>query len=132
MKTVWLTISKITNLRLFQSEFADGHFKFDENGRNFSNRVQKIVGKGEIAHYEQSFQKTYMLQTRKNKGLFEKGLSIYQMRKLWALQNLKHLQMKNKLQIVKIVFSRLKCFMGEKKMVELYTFPSISAMPSKF
>ena len=34
-------------------EFADGNFKFDENGRKFSKRVENTVGKGEIAHYEQ-------------------------------------------------------------------------------
>ena len=34
-------------------EFADNNFKFDENGRNFSKRVENTVGKGEIARYEQ-------------------------------------------------------------------------------
>ena len=34
-------------------EFADDNFKFDENGRKFSNQVENTVGKGEIAHYEQ-------------------------------------------------------------------------------
>ena len=34
-------------------EFADDNFKFDENGRKSSNRVENTVGKGEIAHYEQ-------------------------------------------------------------------------------
>ena len=34
-------------------EFADDNFKFDKNGRKFSTRVENIVGKGEIAHYEQ-------------------------------------------------------------------------------
>ena len=34
-------------------EFADGSFKFDENGRKLSKRVENIVGKGEIACYEQ-------------------------------------------------------------------------------
>ena len=29
-------------------EFADDKFKFDENGRKFSKRVAKTVGKGEI------------------------------------------------------------------------------------
>ena len=33
-------------------EFADNNFKFDENGREFSKRVENTVGKGEIAHYE--------------------------------------------------------------------------------
>ena len=30
-------------------------FKFDENGRKFSEKVENIAGKGEIACYEQSF-----------------------------------------------------------------------------
>ena len=34
-------------------EFADNNFIFDENGRKFSKRVEKTVGKGEIARYKQ-------------------------------------------------------------------------------
>ena len=34
-------------------EFADDNFKFDENGRKFSKRVEDTVGKGEIARNEQ-------------------------------------------------------------------------------
>ena len=34
-------------------EFADDNFKFDENGRKLSKQAENIVGKGEIAHYEQ-------------------------------------------------------------------------------
>ena len=34
-------------------EFADDNFKFDENGSNLSIWVENIVGKGEIARYEQ-------------------------------------------------------------------------------
>ena len=34
-------------------EFADDNFKFDENGIKLSKRVENIVGKGEIARYEQ-------------------------------------------------------------------------------
>ena len=40
------------------------NFRYDKNGRKFSKRVEKIMGKGEIAHYEQflllpwSFQRT--------------------------------------------------------------------------
>ena len=30
-------------------EFADDNFKFDENGRKLTKRVEKTVGKGEIA-----------------------------------------------------------------------------------
>ena len=35
------------------NEFADDNFKFDENGRKLSKRVENTVGKGEIVHYEQ-------------------------------------------------------------------------------
>ena len=33
--------------------FTDDNFLFDENGRKFSKQVENIVGKGEIARYEQ-------------------------------------------------------------------------------
>ena len=36
-----------------QKEFADDNFKFDENGRKLSKRVENTVGKGEIARHEQ-------------------------------------------------------------------------------
>ena len=45
-------------------EFADDNFKFDENGRKFSKRVENTVEKGEIVRYKQfllfpqCFQKT--------------------------------------------------------------------------
>ena len=34
-------------------EFADHNFKFNTNGRKLSKQVENIVGKGEIARYEQ-------------------------------------------------------------------------------
>ena len=34
-------------------EFAEDNFKFIENGRKFSKRVENNVGQGEIAFYEQ-------------------------------------------------------------------------------
>ena len=34
-------------------ESADDNFKFDENGKKLSKRVENTVGKGEIARYEQ-------------------------------------------------------------------------------
>ena len=34
-------------------EFADDNFRFNENGRKLSKRVENTVGKGEIARYEQ-------------------------------------------------------------------------------
>ena len=42
-------ISDLSKLK----QFADENFKFDENGENFSNRLENTVGKGEIARYEQ-------------------------------------------------------------------------------
>ena len=48
-----LTLSRTTNFKLFQTktEFADDNFKFQENGRKFSDREENTVGKGEIARY---------------------------------------------------------------------------------
>ena len=34
-------------------EFADDNSKFDENGREFSKKEEKAMGKREIAHYQQ-------------------------------------------------------------------------------
>ena len=34
-------------------QFADDDFKFDENSRKFSKRVENTLDKGEIARYEQ-------------------------------------------------------------------------------
>ena len=34
-------------------QFADDNYKFDENGRKFSNQEDNAVGKGEIAFDEQ-------------------------------------------------------------------------------
>ena len=34
-------------------EFADDNFKFNENGRKLSKRVENTVGKGDTARYEQ-------------------------------------------------------------------------------
>ena len=59
--------------------FADVNLKSDENSRKFSKWVEKTVGRGEIAHYEQfllfpwCFQRL-LLQTHKNQGLFGKGV----------------------------------------------------------
>ena len=50
-------------------EFADDNFKFDKNGRKFSEWEENAVGKGEIAHYKQfllfpqCFQKTCTTDT---------------------------------------------------------------------
>ena len=59
-------------------ELADNNSRFEENGGKFYKRVEKAVGKGEIACKEQSpfshsVFKRLVLQTHKNKGLFGKG-----------------------------------------------------------
>ena len=47
----------ITRRQIFDSskikKFADDNFKFDENGRKLSKRVENTVGKGHIARYKQ-------------------------------------------------------------------------------
>ena len=49
-----LTLSQTRNFRLSNfKKIAEDNFTFDENGRKFSNQVSNIMGKGEIAHYEQ-------------------------------------------------------------------------------
>ena len=60
-------------------KFADDNFKFDESARMFSKQVENTVGKGELARYKQfllfpHFFERLVLQTRKNQGLFGKGL----------------------------------------------------------
>ena len=50
-------------------DFPDGNFNFDDHGRKFSKSVENIVGKGEIARYQQfllfprCFQKTCTADT---------------------------------------------------------------------
>ena len=46
-----LPVDKFYSSKL--KEFADDNFKFDENGRKLSKRVENTVGKREIARYEQ-------------------------------------------------------------------------------
>ena len=58
-------------------EFADDNFKFDENGKRLSKRVENTVGKGEIARYEQflhfpqAFQKACFLAASKGVIMWE-------------------------------------------------------------
>ena len=56
-------------------EFADDNFKFDENGRKFSKRVENTEETGAIAHYSNfsyshNVFKRLVLQTHKIQGLF--------------------------------------------------------------
>ena len=48
---------------------ADDNYKFDENSRKFTKRVENTVGKGEIARYEQ-----FLLFPVFSKGLFPRGV----------------------------------------------------------
>ena len=60
-------------------EFADENFKFGKNSRKFFKWLESIVGKGEIARYfSRSVFKGLILHTRKNQGLFGKGLNNQQ------------------------------------------------------
>ena len=66
-----LTHYQMTNFILFQTEeLAEDNFKFDENGRKLSKRVENTVGKGEIARYEQFL----LFPTVFSKGLFTRGV----------------------------------------------------------
>ena len=61
-------------------EFADDNFKFYKNGRKFSKWVEKTRGKKEKVLITSDFSfslcvfQSLVLQTRKNQGLFGKGL----------------------------------------------------------
>ena len=51
-----LTRSQTTNFRLFQTErICRRQLSIDENGRNFSKRIENTAGKGKIARYKQFF-----------------------------------------------------------------------------
>ena len=58
-------------------EFANDNFKFDENGKKLSKRVENTVGKREIAHYEkfllfpQCFQKACFPEVSKGVIVWE-------------------------------------------------------------
>ena len=60
-------------------EFEDDSFKFDENDRKSSKRIENTVRKGEIARYEQfllfpqCFQKTSIADTQKPWLVRERG-----------------------------------------------------------
>ena len=76
----YLTLSQMTNFRLFQSERLCRR-QSDENGRKFYKRVGNTVGKGEIARYGQfllflrCLQKSCTADT-KHQGLLGKGSTL--------------------------------------------------------
>ena len=61
-------------------DFADDNFRFDENGRKFSKRVEntgekeKLLVKSNFS-FSCSVFKGLVLKTRENQGLFGKGLT---------------------------------------------------------
>ena len=74
--TISLTLSQTTNFRHFKlKEFADNNFKFDENGRKFSKRVENTVGKGEIGRYEHLPFPTVFSKDIKTRACLVKGLN---------------------------------------------------------
>ena len=67
---VYLTYYQTTNFRLFQTErVCRRQFQIGQNSRKLSKKVENIVGKGEIAHYEQ-----FLLFPVFSKGLFSRGV----------------------------------------------------------
>ena len=78
MTNVFLKV--VTNFTLFQTQRVCS-FKCDENGRKFSKRVESTVGKkmrkllvASKFSFSVNVFKRHVLQTRKNHGLFGKGL----------------------------------------------------------
>ena len=68
----------MTTFRRFQTEkVCRRQFRFDENGRKLSKRVENTVGKGEIARYEhfllfpQCFQKACFPEASKGVIVWE-------------------------------------------------------------
>ena len=63
-------------------DFTDDNFEIYENSRKLSYRVENTVEKGEIARssnfsFPRSIFKRLVLHTRKNQGLFGKGLTNF-------------------------------------------------------
>ena len=90
----YLTFNQMTDFRLFQTErVCRWQFQIWRNGRKLSKRVENIVGKGEIAHYEefllfpQCFQKACFPRVSKGVIVWEwvNSWHIWLMtRRLWA------------------------------------------------
>ena len=79
-----LTLSQTTHLDSSKlKEFADDNFKFDENGRKFSKwektmwEMEKLLVTRNLSFCHSVF-KSFLIQRRKNQGLFGKGLSSLQ------------------------------------------------------
>ena len=64
--------------RLPDEKFADDNFKFDENGKRLSKRIENTVRKGEIARYfSHSVFKRLISQGRQKLSLCGNGLTHY-------------------------------------------------------
>ena len=65
------------------TEFSDNNSKFNENDRKFSKWIENTVGEKEkflvtiIFSFYYSIFKRLVLQTRKNQGMFRKGLILF-------------------------------------------------------
>ena len=68
---------------------ADDNFKFDENTRTLSKRVENTVGKGEIARYEQFLLFPHCFQKACFPGA-SKGVIVWEWVKetIWTFTNL--------------------------------------------
>ena len=69
--------------------FADNNFKFNENGRKLSKRVENTVGKGEIARYEQFLLFPQCFQKACFPGA-SKGVIVWE----WVKPSLNHTMLK--------------------------------------
>ena len=62
-RNVWSFIKTLPDDKILDrsnlKQSADDNFKFDENNRKFSKRVENTVGKGEIARSEQFFSQCF-------------------------------------------------------------------------
>ena len=93
-------------------EFADDNFKFDENGRKLSERVENTVGKGEIARYEQFI---LFPQCFQKVSLCGNGLTLYPTAKIWTCPNGKDFFAYDKVKVFnrQNVFSRVESIEGK-------------------
>ena len=64
-------------------EFADGYFKFDENGRRFLKWVENNMGKGEIARYEQFLCFQQCFQQASTADTWKPGLVWQRVKTFW-------------------------------------------------
>ena len=88
--------------------FADDNFKFDENSREFSKRVQNTVGKGENARYEQFLHFPQCFQKICNKKMQKQGLVWERVNPFHTIPNI--MMLRGKLRSLKQFGNRTKCW----------------------